>query len=200
MSEKILVVHSHPLIAESVRRVALSIGAQALSSLSFGDAKRLIEQWKPLLVLTDLALPGALGEVLPMYAKARGVDQVWALAQEYKRKAYRRAPARDYATDGWIDLSDVARDLGPRVCAIWEDRFSGGRGDDTHGAMRRVCERILRSSDLVQSWELFELRARVDAWLEDQASDEQPLSAAEEAAVDTLFFSAGLGAIQSEAV
>lgn len=200
MSEKILVVHNHPLIAESVRRVALEIGAQSLSCLCFADAKRLIEQWRPLLVLTDLALPDALGEELPSYAKKRGVTQVWALSQEYKRKAYRRAPSRDYCTDGWIALSEVARDLGPRVSSQWGEQFPGGRGGDTQGAMAKVCAAILRHSDEVQAWDLAQIRSAFDAWFPTLGHREHGLSEAECSAVDTLFYSAGLGALQSEAV
>lgn len=202
MSEKILVVHTHPLIAEAVRRVALGIGAQALCTTTFSDAKRLIEQWKPFLVLADLALDDAFGDMLPGYAKARGVEQVWALCQEYKKNAYRRPPARDYGTDGWLTLSEVPRDLGPRVVARWNSRFSGGRGDDTQGAMNRLCALILRHSDLVQSWELHSVRESFDAWFA-QAPQGQGTRGTEGIGpdiIDDLFYSAGLGCPRSEAV
>lgn len=196
MSDRVLVVHSHPLIAECVRRVALAIGAQALSSTSFSEAKRMIEQWHPLLVLADLALPDAFGEALPRYAKSRGVKQVWALSQEYKPSAYRRAPARDYGTDGWIRLSEVPRDLGPRLASIWKERFGTGRGDDTSGSMTRLCAKILQCSDIVQSWDMGSIRVCFDAWIssfDEHLGFEPDMS-------DALFYSAGLGVTQSEAV
>lgn len=201
MSERVLVVHNHPLIAESVRRIALSIGAQSLSCLCFADAKRLIEQWSPRLVLTELALPDAIGDELPGYAKSRNVDAVWALSSEHKPNAYRRAPARGYGTDGWIGLHEVPRDLGPRVSALWPRAMVGGRCDDTHGVMTKVCARVLAYSSLVQSWELHEARDRFEAWIcsGDDAHEVEP-GPLTQAAVDALFFSAGLGSIQKEAV
>lgn len=201
MSERVLVVHNHPLMAESVRRIALSIGAQALSCLCFADAKRLIEQWHPKLVLCELALPDAIGDDLPSYAKSRSVEVVWALSSEHKPNAYRRAPARSYGTDGWLGLHEVPRDLGPRISALWPRALVGGRGDDTHGTMTKICTRVLANSTLVQSWELQQARALFDDWIcageEGEAIESGPATLA---AVDALFFSAGLGHVQKEAV
>lgn len=201
MSERVLVVHSHPLIAESVRRIALSIGAQALSCLCFADAKRLIEQWSPKLVLSDLALPDAIGAELPSYAKQRDVEVVWALSAEHKPNAYRRAPVRSYGTDGLMALHEVPRDLGPRIKARWPNALVGGRDDDTHGVMTKICTKLLAHSTLVQSWDLNEARSCFDAWIyrEDGGFDIEG-GAATEAAIDALFFSAGLGVLQREAV
>lgn len=201
MSERVLVVHNHPLIAESVRRIALSIGTQALSCLCFADARRLIEQWGPKLVLTDLALPDAIGDELPVYAKSRNVETVWALASEHKPNAYRRSPARSYGTDGWFCVHEVPRDLGPRLSALWPSSTLGGRGDDTHGVMIKICARILAHSSLVQSWDLSQVRSSFDAWIytSDGQFDVQP-GPATQAAIDALFYSAGLGLVQKEAV
>lgn len=201
MSERVLVVHSHPLMAESVRRIALSVGVQALSCLCFSDARRLIEQWNPKLVLTELALPDAIGDELPSYATSRGVDVVWALSSEHKPHAYRRAPARSYGTDGWLGLHEVPRDFGPRISALWPRAGVGGRGDDTHGVMTKICSRVLSESTLIQSWDISEARAKFDAWIQTPGAgfDIEPGSSTV-AAIDALFFSAGLGHVRKEAV
>lgn len=201
MSDRVLVVHSHPLMAESVRRIALSIGAQALSCLCFADAKRMIEQWSPKLVLTELALPDAIGDELPRYAKLRKVDVVWALSSEHKPNAYRRAPARSYGTDGWLGLHEVPRDLGPKISALWPHARKEGRGDDTHGVMTKICAKILAHSTLIQSWDLTFVRERFESWIyQSDGSYDIDAGASTQAAIDALFFSAGLGELQREAV
>lgn len=202
MSPKILVIHNHPLIAESVRRIALSVGAQALACTRLEEAKSLIEQWAPALAICDLTLPGALGDRLPKYARARGVEQVWALAETYKPHAYRRAPARDYGTDRCLALDRIARDLGPCLSATWSETFADGRSDNTQGVMTRLCTEILRCSDRIQSWPLDELRTHFDPWLQErfEKAGQGSLGAQGLQAVEQLFYASGLASLESEAV
>lgn len=202
MNARILVVHNHPLIAEAVRRIALSVDAQALACTRLEEAKSLIEQWAPALAICDLTLPGALGDLLPKYARARGVEQVWALAETYKPHAYRRAPARDYASDRCLALDRIARDLGPCLSATWPEIFADGRSDNTQGAMTRLCTELLRCSDRVQSWPFVELRAHFERWYEEQFNQTTDTSLGEQGAqaVEALFYSSGLASLESEAV
>ena len=155
---RVLIVHGHPIVAEAVRRIVVDEGFSGLSATDGRTARQLIEQWRPDALITDVALPDALGYSLPMQARDQGVSTVLIFSEIFRAKAYRRRPARNYGADDFLEIHRVHADVGPKLRAQLNIDASSNADTDPDPARdrmeRRVCEWILAHSDRVEEWDV----------------------------------------------
>lgn len=183
MSIEALIVYPHALIALAIRNVLDYHGLTPTHCCSVGEAYDALKSRSFRLCLIDLSIPGAVGDVLPAEAKARGVEEVWAIANVHNQKAYRRKPQRLYGADNYIELPDFSTTLGKHLQALgWrsKDEASHPPKSDEQEFHCRVACWLLQNASRVEQWSELALAKEIEVYFAQDAETKAMWSASEQ--------------------
>ncbi|GAB4168171.1 MAG: response regulator [Geothermobacteraceae bacterium] len=122
---RVLVAHADPALCKTIGSVVEDAGMQFRQSHDGDSALTVLEEWKPHVMVVDVALPGLYAfEVVERVRMLEGLEHVGIilLSSVYNKTAYKRRPSDLYGADDYIEQHHIPDDLVPKIRALLEGR------------------------------------------------------------------------------
>lgn len=122
---RVLVAHSDPALCQTILSVLRPAGLECRSCCDGDSALALMQSWKPMVAVVDVALPGLYAfEVVEKVRRLPGHEHtgIILLSSVYNKTAYKRKPSDLYGADDYIEQHHIPDDLVPKVRALLDGR------------------------------------------------------------------------------